>query len=104
MVISIILISLTVMQLIGTNIYANFKIDDIPKGVSNKVRAVLMGHCGSGKTYLFNNLCNTNYDMGISEGTLTRDIACEDVTYFPQNFRIYDTPGTTSELNTLVCA
>jgi ABC-type molybdenum transport system ATPase subunit/photorepair protein PhrA len=47
---------------IGKNIYANFTF--IQKKVSEKVRAVVMGHCGSGKTSLFNNLCNTHYEVG----------------------------------------
>jgi ATPase subunit of ABC transporter with duplicated ATPase domains len=60
---------------VGKNVYANFTINDIPNKVSEKVRAVVMGHCGNGKTYLFNNLCNTTYETGISAGTKTRDIA-----------------------------
>jgi ABC-type polar amino acid transport system ATPase subunit len=51
---------------IGKNVYANFIINDIPNKVSDKVRAVVMGHCGTGKTYLFNNLCNTIYEVGIA--------------------------------------
>jgi Fe2+ transport system protein B len=40
-----------------------------------------MGHCETGKTQLFNNLCGTKYQMGFSKGTLTRNIACEDVKF-----------------------
>jgi Ni2+-binding GTPase involved in maturation of urease and hydrogenase len=34
-----------------------------------------MGDCGSGKTSLFNNLCNTNYKAEWSKGSTTNDIA-----------------------------
>jgi predicted GTPase len=55
-----------------------------------------MGYCGNGKTSLFNNLCDTKYSTGSSLGSLTRDIAYEDVIYKPKLFRIYDTPGSDS--------
>jgi putative ribosome biogenesis GTPase RsgA len=44
---------------IGKDVYANFAVNEIPNKVSEKVRAVVMGHCGTGKTSLFNKLCNT---------------------------------------------
>jgi Ni2+-binding GTPase involved in maturation of urease and hydrogenase len=46
---------------IGKHVFTNFNVNTIPNKVSEKVRAVVMGHCGSGKTNLFNNLCNTTY-------------------------------------------
>jgi putative ribosome biogenesis GTPase RsgA len=49
------------MLKIGENVYANFTINDIPNKVSEKVRAVVIGHCGGGKTSLLNNLSNNNY-------------------------------------------
>jgi polynucleotide 5'-kinase involved in rRNA processing len=52
---------------VGKDVYTNFEINDIPNKVSEKVRAVVMGQCGSGKTYLFNNLCNTAYKVGVSK-------------------------------------
>ena len=61
-----------------------------------------MGICGSGKTTFINRLCNANHKAGTSSGSLTRDIAYEDVAFFSKNiFRIYDTPGTTSNKNAL---
>jgi GTPase SAR1 family protein len=40
-----------------------------------------MGHCGSGKTSLFNKLCNKSYATGYTGESLTRDIDFEDVVY-----------------------
>jgi GTPase Era involved in 16S rRNA processing len=64
-----------------------------------------MGHCGSGKSYLFNNLCGSNYATGYHKGSMTREIAFEHVCYTKKNlFTLYDTPGTNAEANTLVNA
>lgn len=63
------------MNKIGEYIYANFNQKDIKEIENGKVRAVIMGHCGNGKTYLINNLCNTSHKVGHSESSLTRDIA-----------------------------
>jgi predicted GTPase len=49
------------MFLLGKDIYANFKMEDIPQPKAAKVRSIVMGHCGSGKTSLFNGLCQKNY-------------------------------------------
>jgi predicted GTPase len=57
-----------------------------------------MGRCGGGKSNFINNLCKTKHSVGFSLGSLTTDIAYEDVACFPDHaFRIYDTPGTDSE-------
>jgi predicted GTPase len=56
-----------------------------------------MGNCGTGKTSLFNNLCDKNYPTGFTGESQTRDIDFEDVAYTePNKFRMYDTPGTDS--------
>jgi GTPase SAR1 family protein len=61
------------------------------------VRAVVLGACGSGKTSLFNKLCNKNYPTGYGRESKTRDIDFEDVAYVSSGgFRMYDTPGTDS--------
>jgi predicted GTPase len=90
---------------IGKDVYTNVVVNDIPNKESDKVRAVVIGHCGSGKTYLFNNLCNTNYEVGIAGESLTRDISYADsVFHQPSYFRLYDTPGIDSFGRTLECA
>ena len=59
-----------------------------------------MGHTGNGKTSFINKACNKQLDVGISKGSKTRDLAFENVIYFPEsNFMIYDTPGTDSRVN-----
>lgn len=40
----------------------------------NKV-CVLMGHCGTGKTFIFNKICGTEHKSGISLNSLTRGLA-----------------------------
>jgi ABC-type molybdenum transport system ATPase subunit/photorepair protein PhrA len=59
---------------LGKNIITNFKEDKIGKQVAEKVRAVVLGNCGSGKTSLFNNLCHKNYPTGFSNESKTTDI------------------------------
>lgn len=65
------------MFLVGTHIYANFLPSKIiiPTINSTIVRALVAGPCGHGKTYFINNTCNTRYKVGITKGSLTRDIA-----------------------------
>jgi predicted GTPase len=58
---------------------------------------VVLGHCGSGKSFLFNNLCGAKQDTGISPGSKTRDITYQEIKYMPKFFRMYDTPGTDSK-------
>jgi predicted GTPase len=65
--------------------------------VAEKVRTVVMGHCGTGKTSLFNGLCQKQYQTGFTNGSLTRDIDFADVAWISNSrFRMYDTPGTDS--------
>jgi Ni2+-binding GTPase involved in maturation of urease and hydrogenase len=42
--------------------------------MSAVVRALIMGHCGNGKTSFINKACNTKHRTGISRGSMTRDI------------------------------
>lgn len=51
--------------------------------VENKIRSLIMGHCGVGKTHFINNACNTRHAVKCARGSLTRDIVYEDVAYFP---------------------
>jgi GTPase Era involved in 16S rRNA processing len=82
---------------LGKDIYSNFNKSEIGKEVQKKVRAVVLGCCGSGKTSLFNNLCKKDYPTGSSNDSKTREIDFEDVAYFEKSeFRMYDTPGTNS--------
>lgn len=61
-----------------------------------------MGHCGNGKTLFINKMCNTQYRVGVDKGSMTRDIAFEDVIHLPgKRFRIYDTPGSDSSKDAL---
>lgn len=68
------------MKPVGANIYCcNFDVDankiknQIPK---TKIKALIMGSTGAGKTTFMNRACNTNYDSGIKSGSCTKDIAC----------------------------
>lgn len=63
-----------------------------------KVRALILGHCGNGKTNFLNRMSGKVYKTGFSRGSLTRDIAYEDSFYLPEGaLRIYDSPGTNSK-------
>jgi nicotinic acid mononucleotide adenylyltransferase len=58
-----------------------------------------------GKLNYSTNLCNTKHSTKYSKGSVTRDIDYEDVVYVPTTyFRLYDTPGTASEEDTLECS
>lgn len=85
------------MKVLGHNIYTNFEV--IPTKYEKKVRAVIIGQCGNGKTSFINRLCNTTHQTGIRQNSLTRDIECEDV-LLPRApsglFLIADTPGSDS--------
>ena len=62
------------MQKIGTNLYINFSYVST-YNFSNRVRAVIMGNCGNGKTSFINKICNTEHRTGVESSSLTRDIA-----------------------------
>ncbi len=83
------------MNQAGINIYTNFELK--PQQYTKKIKAVIMGHCGNGKTSFINKLCNTRHSTGVTKNSLTRDIEYEEVILpgAPQNsFILYDTPGT----------
>lgn len=47
-------------------------------------------------------MCNTRHRVGVDKGSMTRDIAFEDVVHVPgKKFRIYDTPGSDSSKEAL---
>ena len=55
-----------------------------------------MGEVGSGKTTLFNKICNTNHLAGWSESSLTRGLYIHDSAHSDYAFTCIDTPGTNS--------
>lgn len=80
------------------NIYCNFPPLQAYAPRQAKIRALIMGHTGNGKTHFINRACSKNYSTRIDMGSVTREIVYEDITYFPNSmFRIYDTPGTDSQ-------
>lgn len=87
---------------VGKNIYGNFKPETLVINPQENARALIMGHCGNGKTLFINNMCNTRHRVGVDKGSMTRDIAFEDVVHVPgKKFRIYDTPGSDSSKEAL---
>jgi predicted GTPase len=42
---------------------------------SKKVRAIIMGECGNGKSSLLNNVCGTKIKAGEAKGSMTRDLS-----------------------------
>lgn len=74
------------------NIYSNFEWKNDSKyryryykkyDPTKKVRALIMGHCGSGKTHFINKMCNANLPMGVTGSSYTRDIDYLSCAYFP---------------------
>ena len=59
---------------------------------------VLLGHCGVGKTTIFNKICKTNRKAKVSKESLTRGLAISDVAYGDSPFTIIDTPGDNSKI------
>lgn len=55
-----------------------------------------MGEVGSGKTTLFNKICNTKFEAGWSENSLTRGLFIHDSAHSESPFTLIDTPGTNS--------
>ncbi len=58
----------------GKNIYTSFNPNFRKFPLENKIRSLIMGHCGVGKTHFINNACNTSHDARNARGSLTRDI------------------------------
>jgi predicted GTPase len=77
------------MHSLGLNLYSNFPSNykgtknNTKYAYQNKVRALIMGHCGNGKSHFINNMCNTNLGMGIKAGSYTRDIDYKSCQFFP---------------------
>jgi GTPase Era involved in 16S rRNA processing len=55
-----------------------------------------MGHCGSGKTSIYNKICGTNYLTKVSKFSNTTEPTIDD-TLFGNSFTIIDTPGDNSK-------
>jgi len=60
---------------------------------ADKKVCVLMGHCGVGKTTIFNKVCGTKRLAKYSEDSLTRGLAISDASYGDFPFTVIDTPG-----------
>ena len=57
---------------------------------------IVMGEVGSGKTTLFNKVCDTQFEAGWSESSLTRGLFIHDSANSFYPFTLIDTPGTNS--------
>jgi predicted GTPase len=55
-----------------------------------------MGEVGSGKTTLFNKVCDTHFEAGWSESSLTRGLFIHNSAHSHYPFALIDTPGTNS--------
>ena len=56
-----------------------------------------MGHCGVGKTTIFNKICGTKRLAKVSRDSLTRGLALHDASFGDFAFKIIDTPGDNSK-------
>lgn len=63
---------------------------------SNKPVGIVMGEVGSGKTTLFNKVCDTHFEAGWSENSLTRGLFIHDSANSFYPFTLIDSPGTNS--------
>ena len=52
-----------------------------------------MGHCGAGKTTIYNKLCGTKHLAGEAKESLTRCLAKHDTSCGDYSFTVIDTPG-----------
>lgn len=77
------------------SLYLRYPATKGKEGDGSKLRAVVMGSCGNGKTSLMNNICRTNYRTGESLHSETRNITAAYVLGY--DFILLDTPGTTAE-------
>jgi putative ribosome biogenesis GTPase RsgA len=58
------------------------------------VSAILLGYSGSGKTSLYNNLCDTKEAVGFARENLTPTMTAADCYHLQKgSLVIYDTPG-----------
>jgi predicted GTPase len=57
-----------------------------------------MGHCGTGKTSIFNKICGTKHQAGWAEASLTRGIARHETSFGDNSFTVIDAPGDNSSV------
>ncbi|CAF5180917.1 unnamed protein product, partial [Rotaria magnacalcarata] len=72
----------------------------IPKTLSYKPCAIMMGRISTGKTTLVNLLCGTQHEVGEGEGSYTRNLFLNDTSCGNNAFSLIDTPGTNSSSET----
>ncbi|CAF2189719.1 unnamed protein product [Rotaria magnacalcarata] len=72
----------------------------IPKTLSYKPCAIMMGRISTGKTTLVNLLCGTQHEVGEGEGSFTRNLFLNDTSCGNNAFSLIDTPGTNSSSET----
>jgi predicted GTPase len=65
---------------------------------------IIMGEVGSGKTTLFNKICDTHFEAGWNETSLTRGLFIHDSANSYNPFTLIDTPGTNSTENPMAHA
>jgi predicted GTPase len=65
---------------------------------ADKKVCVLMGHCGVGKTTIFNKVCGTKRLARVARNSLTRGLALYDASYGDFPFTVIDTPGDNSKI------
>ena len=61
---------------------------------------VIMGKTGAGKTTLCNKLCGTDHKNGSARGSVTVELFENFVNVGDYAFRLIDTPGTDSQVDT----
>lgn len=71
------------MNKAGNDIYyCNFEADIsmlLNMKATTKIKALIMGGCGTGKTSFMNKACNTNHKSAITTGSCTRDIVYDRI-------------------------
>ncbi|CAF3570331.1 unnamed protein product [Adineta steineri] len=68
----------------------------MPKQLSYKPIAIIMGKTGAGKTTLANKICGTVHRAGSSRGSMTQQLYQNDINCGNYPFALIDTPGTDS--------
>jgi GTPase SAR1 family protein len=62
------------MKLQKGNFYTNFDVPQFPSRTDRRIRALLYGNCGVGKTCFLNKMCNTRHSQKVYKGSLTKDL------------------------------
>ena len=57
-----------------------------------------MGHCGTGKTTVYNKLCGTKHEAWKARSSLTRCLAKHNTSYGDYSFTVIDTPGDNAKI------